>query len=338
MMNKMITLRSRPQGWPNNETFEFKETVVNQPEDGQIVVRSLYFSVDPYMRGRMNEGKSYIPPYKLGEAIVGGVVGEVIESRSEKFSVGDKVMGYLGWKLYNVVDIAEVRLINENLAPLSAYLGVIGMTGLTAYFGLMDIGKPKAGETVVVSGAAGAVGSIVGQIAKIQGARVVGIAGSDEKIKLLTDKLGFDAAVNYKTSPDLQAAIAAVCPDGVDVYFDNVGGDVTDAVMNLLNDYARIPLCGAISSYNKEAGTDLRPSILTKLIKTRSMIKGFVLGDYSDRLEEGAEHLGRWLSEGKLKYEETIIEGFDQIPEAFLQLFKGTNVGKMLVKVTIDEG
>lgn len=338
MLNKMITLRSRPQGLPTNETFEFKEMPVNQPEEGQIVVRSLYFSVDPYMRGRMNEGKSYIPPYKLGEAIVGGVVGEVIESRSDKFSTGDKVMGYLGWKLYNVVDIAEVRLIDENLAPLSAYLGVIGMTGLTAYFGLMDIGKPKAGETVVISGAAGAVGSIVGQIAKIQGARVVGIAGSDEKTKLLTDKLGFDAAVNYKTSPDLQAAIAQACPDGVDVYFDNVGGDVTDAVMSLLNDYARIPLCGAISSYNKEPGTDLRPSILTQLIKTRSMIKGFVLSDYSDRLGEGAEHLGKWLLEGKLKYEETIIEGFDRIPDAFLQLFQGTNVGKMLVKVTPDQG
>ncbi|MGO4106924.1 NADP-dependent oxidoreductase [Paenibacillus sp. YAF4_2] len=337
-MNKIITLRSRPQGWPTNETFEFKEAQVEAPAEGQIVVRSLYFSVDPYMRGRMNGSKSYIPPYELGEAIVGGIVGEVTESRSDAYKPSDKVMGYLGWKLYNVIDAAAVRRIDENLAPLSAYLSVIGMTGLTAYFGLMDIGKPKAGETVVVSGAAGAVGSIVGQIAKIQGARVVGIAGSDEKVKLLTDKFGFDAAVNYKTAGDLKAAIAEACPNGVDVYFDNVGGDVTDAVMSLLNDYARIPLCGAISAYNMEEGADLRPSILTKLIKTRSMIKGFVLNDYADRLEEGAKQLGQWLSEGKLKYEETIIEGFDRIPEAFLELFKGTNVGKMLVKVAPDEG
>lgn len=332
MLNKIITLRSRPQGWPTDDTFEFHEAPVGQPDEGQIVVRTLYLSVDPYMRGRMNDTKSYVPPYKLGEPIVGGIVGEVVESRSEQYAVGDKVLGYLGWQLYNVVDAAAVRRIDEKIAPLSAYLSVIGMTGLTAYFGLMDIGKPKAGETVVVSGAAGAVGSIVGQIAKIQGARAVGIAGSDEKAKLLTEKFGFDAAVNYKTAPDLRVAIAEACPDGVDVYFDNVGGDVTDAVMGLLNDYARIPLCGAISAYNKEEGTDLRPSILTKLIKTRSMIKGFVLSDYSDRLEEGTRQLGRWLAEGKLKYEETIVEGFDRAPEAFLELFKGTNVGKMLVK------
>lgn len=336
MNNKLITLRSRPKGLPTSDNFELKVAPVNQAEPGQIVIRSIYFSVDPYMRGRMNDSKSYVAPYQLNEPIIGGVIGEVIESQSEQFKVGDKVIGYLGWQLYHVVDATAVRKVDENIAPLSTYLSVLGMTGLTAYFGLMDIGKPKAGETVVVSGAAGSVGSIVGQIAKIQGTRVVGIAGSDEKTKLLVDKFGFDAAVNYKTSPNLKEAIAQACPNGVDIYFDNVGGDVSDAVMNLLNDYARIPLCGAISAYNIE-GEDLRPSLLTKLIKTRSMIKGFVLGDYADRLEEGTEQLAKWFAEGKLQYEETIVEGFERLPEALLELFKGTNVGKMLVKVSASE-
>ncbi|MCM3782486.1 NADP-dependent oxidoreductase [Neobacillus mesonae] len=333
MMNRMIVLRSRPQGWPTDETFEFKEAQVEQPEEGQVVVRSIYLSVDPYMRGRMNDSKSYVPPYPLGEVITGGVVGEIIESRSDQFKKGDKVLGMLGWQLYNVTNADKLQKVDEKIAPLSAYLSVIGMTGLTAYFGLMDIGRPKAGETVVVSGAAGAVGSIVGQIAKIQGARVVGIAGSDEKISWLTNELGFDAAINYKTATNLKEELEKACPQGVDVYFDNVGGDISDAVMTQLNDYARIPLCGAISSYNEEEGGDVGPRILTKLIKTRSMIKGFVLGDYADRLPEGAKMLGQWLSEGKLKYEETILEGFDRVPEAFLELFKGTNIGKMLVKV-----
>ncbi|WP_282936860.1 NADP-dependent oxidoreductase [Paenibacillus sp. RC67] len=336
MMNQMILLKNRPHGWPDKDTFEVKDAPVGKPEEGQVVVRSIYLSVDPYMRGRMNDTKSYVPPYKLGEAISGGVVGEVVESRSELFRVGDKVLGMLGWQLYNVVDAKTLRKIDGESAPLSAYLSVIGLTGLTAYFGLMDIGRPKAGETVVVSGAAGAVGMIVGQIAKIHGARVVGIAGSDDKTQFLTKELGFDAAVNYKTA-DLKLALEQACPQGVDVYFDNVGGDISDAVMSLLNDHARIPLCGAISSYNMEEGSDVGPRILTKLIKTRSMIKGFVLGDYADRLQEGMEHLKQWLSEGKLKYEETVMEGFDRVPEAFVELFKGKNIGKMLVKVSPTE-
>ncbi len=336
MMNQMILLKNRPQGWPDKDTFELKEAPVGNPQEGQVVVRSIYLSVDPYMRGRMNDTKSYVEPYKLGEAISGGVVGEIVESRSELFRVGDKVLGMLGWQLYNVVDARTLRKIDGEAAPLSAYLSVIGLTGLTAYFGLMDIGRPKAGETVVVSGAAGAVGMVVGQIAKIQGARVVGIAGSDEKTQFLVKELGFDAAVNYKTA-NLKQALEQACPQGVDVYFDNVGGDVSDAVMSLLNDHARIPLCGAISSYNMEEGSDAGPRILTKLIKTRSMIKGFVLGDYADRMQEGLEYLMKWLSEGKLKYEETIMEGFEKVPEAFVELFKGRNIGKMLVKVSPTE-
>lgn len=337
MMNRKILLHSRPQGMPTEETFKFEEAPVQEPGQGQVLVKSIYLSVDPYMRGRMNDSKSYVPPYPLGEVITGGVVGEVIDSRSDKFSKGDKVLGMLGWQLYNVVEADKLQQIDEKIAPLSAYLSVIGMTGLTAYFGLMDIGRPKEGETVVVSGAAGAVGSIVGQIAKIQGAHVVGIAGSDEKTSWLTKELGFDAAINYKTTSDLKKDLQQACPNGVDVYFDNVGGDISDAVMTELNDYARIPLCGAISAYNEEEGGDVGPRILTKLIKTRSMIKGFVLGDYADRLPEGAKMLGQWLAEGKLKYEETIFEGFDRVPEAFLELFQGTNIGKMLVKVDTAE-
>ncbi|RUS49217.1 NADP-dependent oxidoreductase [Cohnella sp. AR92] len=334
MINRKILLRTRPHDWPTDETFEFREEPIPQPGEGQVLVRSIYLSVDPYMRGRMSAAKSYTEPYRVGEVIEGGVVGEVVESRSDKFKPGDKVLGMLGWQLYGVAEADKLRKLDEQAAPISANLGVIGMTGLTAYFGLMDIGKPKAGETVVVSGAAGAVGSIVGQIAKIQGARVVGIAGSDEKTAWLTEELGFDAAINYKTTPNLQEALEKACPQGVDVYFDNVGGEISDAVTSQLNDYARIALCGAISAYNDTTGSkDVGPRVFVKLIKTRSLMKGFVLAEYMDRLPEGAAKLGQWLAEGKLKHEETIIEGFDRVPEAFLELFKGSNIGKMLVKV-----
>lgn len=333
LSNRSIILKKRPVGMPTEQDFEYREAPVQEPQAGQVVVRSIYMSVDPYMRGRMSDAKSYIAPYNLNEVISGGIVGEIIESKSDAFQIGDKVIGMLGWQLYNVVDAKLVRKIDESVAPLSAYLSVLGLTGLTAYFGLLDIGQPKAGETIVVSGAAGSVGMFVGQIAKIQGARAVGIAGTDEKCAYLMNELGFDAAINYKTTKDLGKALEEACPNGVDVYFDNVGGTVSDAVMTLLNDYARIPLCGAISSYNSTDG-DMGPRIQSKIIKTRSLMKGFVLGDYASRQQEGLMELGKWLSEGKLKYEETIIDGFDHVIDAFLQLFQGTNLGKMLVKVS----
>lgn len=230
---------------------------------------------------------------------------------------------------------SALRKIDTSLAPASAYLGILGMTGLTAYFGLLDIGRPKEGETVVVSGAAGAVGSTVGQIAKIKGARVVGIAGSDEKIDYLKQELQFDEAINYKTADDIQKALQNACPDGVDVYFDNVGGPISDAVMNLLNEFARIPVCGAISSYNAESeADDMGPRVQSKLIKTKSLMQGFIVSDYSDRFSEGAKQLAEWLKAGKLHYEETITEGFENIPDAFLGLFKGENKGKQLIKVS----
>lgn len=332
LVNRSILLKNRPVGMPVQTDFEFREAPVQQPQEGQAVIRTLYLSVDPYMRGRMSDAKSYIEPYRLNEVISGGIVGEVVESKSDLLNKGDKVIGMLGWQLYNVVDAKTVRKLDESLAPLSAYLSVLGLTGLTAYFGLLDIGQPKEGETVVVSGAAGSVGMFVGQIAKIKGARVVGIAGTDQKCEFLKNELGFDAAINYKTIDNLDKALEVACPNGVDVYFDNVGGSISDSVMNLLNDYARIPLCGAISVYNSTDG-DMGPRIQSKLIKTRSLIKGFVLGDYASRQAEGLQELGKWLSEGKLKYEETIIDGFDHVIEAFLQLFQGTNLGKMLVKV-----
>ncbi|MGF7047263.1 NADPH-dependent curcumin reductase CurA [Paenibacillus sp. DS2015] len=331
--NRQVLLASRPTGMPTKKDFEFRDIPVAEAQEGQVIVRTLYLSVDPYMRGRMNDSKSYIPPYNLNEVIAGGIVGEIVESKTNLFQAGDKIIGMLGWQLYNTVDAKTVRKIDESMAPVSAYLSVLGLTGLTAYFGLLDIGQPKKGETVVVSGAAGAVGMLVGQIAKIKGARVVGIAGTDKKCDYLKNELGFDAAINYKTTKNLDQDLEQACPNGVDVYFDNVGGAISDAVMNLLNDHARIPLCGAISSYNS-TDDNMGPRIQSKLIKTRSLIKGFVLSDYADRQSEGLQELGIWLSEGKLKYEETIVDGFDNVIVAFLQLFQGTNLGKMLVKVS----
>ncbi|MFJ7745420.1 NADP-dependent oxidoreductase [Peribacillus sp. NPDC097295] len=326
-----ITLANRPKGMPSKEDFKFVEREVPTPEDNQVLVRTLYLSVDPYMRGRMQDTKSYIAPFELNKVITGGVVAEVVESKSDSFKQGDVVVGNIDWAEYTIVNEKQVRVIDPKVAPITTHLGILGMTGLTAYFGLLDIGKPQEGETVVVSGAAGAVGSVVGQIAKIKGAKVVGIAGTDEKIEYLTKELGFDGAVNYKKDSfetDLKNAV----PNGVDVYFDNVGGEVTDAVFKLLNTNARIPLCGAISSYNAE-GKDLGPRLQSAMIKTSALMKGFTVGNYADRFQEGASALGQWLQEGKLKYEETIVEGFENTPGAFLDLFEGKNLGKQLVKV-----
>ncbi|TWT13347.1 NADP-dependent oxidoreductase [Planomicrobium sp. CPCC 101079] len=331
---KEIHLANRPKGMPTNDDFEFVEQDIPTLEENQVLLRTLYLSVDPYMRGRMQDAKSYIAPFQLHKAIVGGAIAEVVDSRSDKFKQGDIVNGSLKWAEYSRISDQKIRKIDPAAAPVTTHLGILGMTGLTAYFGLLDIGKPQSGETVVVSGAAGAVGSVVGQIAKIKGARVVGIAGSDEKIAFLKEELGFDEAVNYKKdtfSKDLANAV----PEGVDVYFDNVGGPVTDEVFKLLNTNARIPLCGAISSYNKEE--DLGPRLQSYMIKTSALMKGFTVGNYAADFETGSKQLGVWLQEGKLKYEETIVEGFENTPGAFLDLFKGTNVGKLLVKVADPE-
>jgi NADPH:quinone reductase len=334
--SKRVSLASRPHGKPERNDFQYEEVPVPEPGNNQVLLKTIYLSVDPYMRGRMSNAKSYVEPFQLGEPIEGGAISQVVKSNSSRFSEGDYVIGILPWQEYCIASEKEVRKVDPSLAPLSSYLGILGMTGLTAYFGLMDIGQPKEGETVVISGAAGAVGSAAGQIAKIKGAYVVGIAGSDEKVKYLTEKLGFDKAINYKTCGNIRDALKEACPVGIDVYFENVGGEIGDAALSLLNKFARVPVCGAISAYNSTEG-DIGNRVQTVLIKSSALMKGYVVNDYADRFKEGASQLGQWLSEGRLSYEETITEGFDNIPEAFLGLFQGNNLGKQLVKVSDTE-
>jgi NADPH-dependent curcumin reductase CurA len=331
MQNKEIRFASRPTGVPTPANFHIVDTEVPQLHDGEILVRTLYISVDPYLRGRMREGRSYVPPFEIGQVIVSGVVGEVLESRAPEFQAGDIVTGMLDWRLYNVAKAAELRKLDPRVAPVTTALGVLGMPGLTAYFGLLDIGQPQEGETVVVSGAAGAVGMTVCQIAKIKGCRVVGIAGSESKNKYLTAELGVDAAVNYK-KPDWKEALKEACPKGVDVYFDNVGGEISDAVMPLIRHGARISICGQISLYNLDK-MDIGPRPQPALLVNSAMMKGFIITDYTPRFVEGVMNLAQWLAAGKLKYAETIVEGFENTPQAFIGLFNGDNLGKQIVKV-----
>jgi NADPH-dependent curcumin reductase CurA len=331
MQNKEILFASRPTGMPTLGTFKIVETEVPQLNDGEVLVRSLYLSVDPYLRGRMREGKSYVAPFKLGEVISSGAVGEVMESRAPAFQPGDIVSGMLGWRLYNAAKATELIKVDPRLAPVSTALGVLGMPGLTAYFGLLDIGQPKAGETVVVSGAAGAVGMTVLQIAKLKGCRVVGIAGSEDKVRYLREELGADQGVNYKTA-DMRQALPEACPKGVDVYFDNVGGEISDAVLPLINHGARIVICGMISLYNLDR-FDVGPRPQGYLLVNSALMRGFIITDYARRFPEGVKQMGQWLAEGKLKYAESVVEGFENTPSAFIGLFTGDNLGKQIVKV-----
>lgn len=331
-INRQILFVKRPIGIPDDSCFKLITSEIPQTMNGQLLLRTRFLSVDPYMRGRMNDRRSYVPPFQLNEVLNGGIVGEIIESKSNSFVKGDFVVGNLGWQDYSIVEGKEVRKINPEIAPISTALGVLGMPGLTAYFGLLDIGKPKPGETVVVSGAAGAVGMIVGQIAKIHGCHVVGIAGSDKKTKYLIDDLGFDAAINYKTVFNLRKELKDACPAGVDIYFDNVGGDISDAVISLINNYARIPLCGQISLYNEEQ-ISMGPRLQPRLLTFSAIMQGFIVHNYENRFDEGIQQLAKWLTEKKLKYAENIIEGLENAPKAFIGLFVGENLGKQLVKV-----
>ena len=331
MQNKEIRFASRPAGLPTLENFQIVESEMPQLNDGEVLVRTLYISVDPYLRGRMREGRSYVPPFAIGEVIRSGVVCEVIESRAPDFAAGDIVTGMLSWRLYNMAKAGELRKVDPKIAPVTTALGVLGMPGLTAYFGLLDIGQPKQGETVVVSGAAGAVGMTVCQIAKIKDCRVVGIAGSDDKNKYLRDELGVDAVINYKTE-NVAQALKAACPDRIDIYFDNVGGEISDAVMPLLNQGARIVLCGQISLYNLDK-PDIGPRPQPYLLVNSALMKGFIITGYTARFAEGVTQLAQWLAAGKLKYAETIVEGFENTPQAFIGLFTGDNLGKQIVKV-----
>ena len=332
-INRQILLVKRPIGIPDESCFKLVTSSIPTPANGQLLLRTRFLSVDPYMRGRMNDRKSYVPPFQLNEVLNGGVVAEVIESKSNNFFYGDFVVGNLGWQDYSIAGEKEVRKINPEIAPVSTALGVLGMPGLTAYFGFLDIGKPKQDETVVVSGAAGAVGTVVGQIAKIHGCRVVGIAGSEKKTKYLIDELGFDFAINYRTVSDLKKELNEVCPDGVDIYFDNVGGDISDAVLSLINNNARIVLCGQISLYN-EKHIPMGPRIQPQLLTHSAMMKGFIVRNYADRFDEGLSQLAVWLKEKKLKYAENIVEGLENTPNAFIGLFAGENLGKQIVKVS----
>ena len=331
MTNQTIVLASRPQGVPTAAQFRFENREMPSPAPGQVLLKTRYVSVDPYMRGRMSDAKSYVAPFALGEPIAGGVVAEVVESHLPELPVGSTVVGNLPWQQYSVATAKELNRVPADKAPASYFLGLLGMPGITAYFGLLDICQPKVGETVVVSGAAGAVGLVVGQLAKIKGARVVGTAGSDEKVAHL-QALGFDEAINYKTTPDLAQALAAATPHGIDCYFDNVGGAITDAVYDRLNKHARIAVCGQISTYNATA-TPTGPRPEGKLLKTSSRLQGFIVSDYLPRWPEAVAQLTEWYAAGLLQGEETVTEGFDQIPAAFLGLFTGENTGKAVVKV-----
>ncbi|HEX7063767.1 MAG TPA: NADP-dependent oxidoreductase [Bacillales bacterium] len=332
MKNERIILEERPKGMPDDSNFKFEEIPTPEPKEGEVSLRTLYLSVDPYMRGRMNAGKSYVAPFEVGKAISGGAVAEVTESNHPGFSKGDMVLGNLDWQRYSKADGNHLRKIDPNAIPVTAALGAAGMPGITAYFGLLDIGKPQEGETVVVSGAAGAVGTVVGQIAKLKGCRVVGIAGSEEKITYITEELGFDAGINYKTTDDMNQVLKDTCPDGVDIYYDNVGGEISDAVMRRINKYARIVICGQIALYNLEK-PDYGPRVQVQLIQKSALMKGFTVGDYQDRQKEAASALGKWISEGKITYRENIVEGFENTLKAFFGLFHGENIGKQLVKV-----
>ncbi|MEW1679896.1 NADP-dependent oxidoreductase [Streptomyces sp. T12] len=325
-------LASRPVGWPEPENFAFVEAEVRAPGEGQVLVRNEYLSVDPYMRGRMSAAKSYVAPYELGKAMQGGAVGEVVASNAEGMSVGDHVLHFHGWREYAVVDAKTAVKVDPEAAPLSAYLGVLGMTGLTAYAGLLRTASFKEGDSVFVSGAAGAVGSQVGQIAKLKGAsRVIGSAGSDEKVKLLTEEYGFDAAFNYKDGP-VSEQLRAAAPDGVDVYFDNVGGDHLEAAIGSLNRDGRIAVCGAISVYNNTEAAP-GPKNLARLIQTRGRIEGFLVGDHYDLQPQFVQEVGAWIRSGELKYRETVVEGIENNLEAFLGVLRGDNTGKMIVKL-----
>jgi NADPH-dependent curcumin reductase CurA len=330
-MNKQILLKSRPIGKPTIENFEIVDALVPLANDGELLVKAKYVSVDPYMRGRMSDAKSYVPPFEVGKAIEGGVVAEVIESHHANFKKGDMVVAPLQWQETQAIAANKVTKLDKKTAPLSYYLGILGMPGLTAYFGLLEIGKPVAGETVVVSGAAGAVGVVVGQIARIKGCHVIGIAGSDEKATYLINKLKFDDVINYHTTKNMEEAIAKYCPNGVDIYFDNVGGEISDAVIAHINKGARIILCGQISLYN-DTEIPIGPRPQTTLLKKSALMQGFIVSNYASRFPEGIRQLSHWLGKDKLSYQETIIKGFEKLPEAFIGLFEGKNTGKLLVE------
>ena len=329
--NQQILLRRRPVGAATEQDFELVDAVVPEPSDGQFLVRSLYLSLDPYMRGRMSDAKSYAKPVEVGQTMVGAAVGEVVSSRNPKFQPGDEVEGPFGWQLYALSDGKGVRKIDDRGVPISAYLGVLGMPGVTAYVGLLDIGQPKTGETVAVSAATGAVGGVVGQIAKIKGCRAVGIAGGAEKCRFAVEELGYDACVDYKGG-HLDEELGRAAPAGIDVYFDNVAGEVTDTVLPRMNVASRIPLCGLVSDYQRGEPRGLKN--VRSLLVNRTKLQGFLVSDHLQRWPAAIAELTQWVKEGRIKYRETVAQGLRSAPAAFIGMLSGKNLGKQIVKLT----
>ncbi|MBI5504332.1 MAG: NADP-dependent oxidoreductase [Deltaproteobacteria bacterium] len=331
MTNHQYRLVQRPMGLPKRSDWNYTQETLRDPGDGEVAVQVLYLSLDPAMRGWMNEGKSYIPPVGIDEVMRAVGVGRVIESKNPALAVGDMVSGAFGVQEYAVVRAGEVTKIDTRIAPLTAFLGTLGMAGMTAYFGLLDIGKPEAGQTVVVSGAAGAVGMVVGQLAKIRGCRVVGIAGGADKCRYLTEELGFDGAVDYKNE-DVKKGLRQHCPKGIDIYFDNVGGDILDDALTQIRRGARIVICGAISQYNNTTPVK-GPSNYLSLLVNRASMTGMVVFDYADRFAQAVAEMAGLMASGKLKSREDVVEGIETFPETLLKLFKGENTGKLVLKV-----
>ncbi|GGR74683.1 NADP-dependent oxidoreductase [Streptomyces aureoverticillatus] len=323
----------RPHGWPVPEDFALREVPVEAPAEGRVLVRNLYFSVDPYMRGRMNDVKSYIPPFQLDQPMEGGAVGVVVASNADGFAAGDHVLHFAGWREYASVPARHATKVDPEAAPLSAYLGVLGMTGLTAYAGLLEVASFKEGDAVFVSGAAGAVGSEVGQIARLKGAsRVIGSAGSDEKVKLLTEEYGFDAAFNYRDERPVAEQLKEAAPDGIDVYFDNVGGEHLEAAISRLNVHGRITICGMIAGYNDTEPTP-GPRNMAMIIGKRLRVQGMLVQDHQDLQPQFVREVGAWVRSGELKYNETVAHGIDSGVDAFLGMLRGENTGKMVVSL-----
>lgn len=332
---RRIVLASRPKGRPTSDNFRTETATLGEPGEGEVLLETLYLSLDPYMRGRMSDAPSYAPPVEIGATMVGGTVSRVLASRDPAFEPGDVVLSYSGWQTHEITRAKGLRKLDPAAAPLSTALGVLGMPGFTAYVGLAEIGRPKAGETVVVAAASGPVGSAVGQIARLRGARAVGIAGGPDKCAHLIDELGFDAAVDHR-APDFAERLKAACPEGVDVYFENVGGAVQTAVWPLLNPFARIPVCGLVAHYNDTAppeGPDRLPRAFADILRKSLTIRGFIQTEFAARTEEFAREASAWVREGKLRYREDIVDGLESAPEAFFGLLEGRNFGKLVVRV-----
>ncbi len=334
-VNRRIVLASRPTGAPLAENFRLEESEKPVPQQGEMLLRSVYLSLDPYMRGRMSDAKSYADPVALDEVMVGGTVCQVEASNHPDYEVGEWVLAFTGWQDYGISDGEGLIKMGKNPTHPSYALGVMGMPGFTAYMGLLDIGQPKAGDTLVVAAATGAVGSMVGQIGKLKGCRVIGVAGGEEKCRYAVEKLGFDLCLDHKAD-DFEQQLAAACDHGIDIYFENVGGKVFDAVMPLLNTGARVPLCGLISQYNATSlpeGPDRMSMLMAQLLIKRIKMQGFIIfDDYGHRYGEFAADMGQWLAEGKIHYREHLVEGFDKAPEAFIGLLEGKNFGKLVIK------